>query len=101
MNKILKCKKCNEEDEDNSLMLIVKQTVRDQYKIKDDGSIEFYDNLSVDQEMFLECQVCGAKYEFNNDDIMIVDSKKLVTENNCNCSFKNIHKSQLSFKELK
>lgn len=59
-----KCTECNYPDEDNRLQLIVKDGVTHRFYINPDGTLEHYDSDGDGQEIYLECPLCGQRYEF-------------------------------------
>jgi len=66
MNKF-KCTQCNYPNEDNSLKLIVEDGIRHTFIINDDGSLELENTDGVGQEIYLQCDLCGHKYEIENN----------------------------------
>lgn len=56
-----------EEDEDNRLVLHVIEGEDYQYRISDDGHLEHYDSEGTGQDTYLECELCGSKYDFDSD----------------------------------
>jgi uncharacterized Zn finger protein len=67
----MNCKKCK--DEDVQLMLVRKITAESLYNIDDDGNLEFYDNRSVHEEIFLECPECGATFEQKGKNTLLIE----------------------------
>ena len=65
----MKCKFClerGEEDEDFNLELNVTEHHYQKFNIKDDGTLEYIDS-DVDKTIYLECPLCGSKFEFDVD----------------------------------
>lgn len=67
----MKCEHCSlrkeYEDEDFNLQLNVTEHHYQKFNISDDGTLEYIDS-DADQEIYLECPVCGTKFEFEIDD---------------------------------
>lgn len=63
----MECKHCSNrkgyEDEDFSLQLNVTEHHYQKFNISDDGTLEYIDS-DADQEIYLECPLCGTKFEF-------------------------------------
>lgn len=67
----MKCESCllrgeDENEEDITLQLNVTEHHYQKYNIHIDGTLEYIDS-DADQEMYLECPLCGTKYDFNVD----------------------------------
>jgi len=67
----MKCELCllrgeDEDVEDLILQLNVTEHHYQKFNIKDDGTLEYIDS-DADQEMYLECPLCGTKYDFDVD----------------------------------
>ena len=62
-----KCTECNYPEEDNRLQVVVKDGVTHRFYIYPDGSLEHYDTDGDGQEIYLECPVCGHRYNFVNE----------------------------------
>lgn len=71
MSEKFKCAKCNYPGEDNSLKLIVEDGVIHTFIINDDGSLELENTDGIGQKIYLQCDLCGHKYEIENDSINI------------------------------
>lgn len=72
MNKFsCKNKECvtayKENDEDINLILHIEEGSYTEYKIKDDGKLEYHDSDGIGQEIHLRCPLCNQEYEFNVD----------------------------------
>jgi hypothetical protein len=55
------------QSEDMRLILNIEDGIRHQYYLNEDGSLEHYDSDGMGQEIYLRCNVCGQKYEFDSD----------------------------------
>jgi len=67
----MKCELCllrgeDEDVEDLDLQLNVTEHHYQKFNIKDDGTLEYIDS-DADQEMYLECPLCGTKYDIGVD----------------------------------
>lgn len=65
----MKCKYCldrGEQDEDLTLQLNVTEHHYQKFNLRDDGTLEYVDS-DADQTIYLECPVCGSKFEFDLD----------------------------------
>ena len=65
----MKCKFClerGEQDEDFNLELNVTEHHYQKFSINDDGTLEYIDS-DADQTIYLECPLCGSKFEFEVD----------------------------------
>jgi len=67
----MKCELCllrgeDEDVEDFTLQLNVTEHHYQKFNIKDDGTLEYIDS-DADQTMYLECPLCGTKYDFDVD----------------------------------
>lgn len=69
---MFKCTNCN-----TNLNLIVEEGQYTSYKIKDDGSLEMIDSDGSGQEVYLQCDICNQKYEFDNDLMTVIEVPKL------------------------
>jgi hypothetical protein len=94
---VFKCT-CNNPDEDNRLQLVVKDGVYHKFYINIDGSLEHYDSDGDGQEIYLECPVCGKRYEFENWDLCLEEVYALRKIDNKNCKTMPITISDLKFK---
>jgi len=84
MNELkFQCKNCvHDPADDNRLQLIVEEKHNQKFDIKSDGSLEYYDS-DCEQEIFLECPICGAKYEFVTDEnkfILQLEERHVMTK---------------------
>ena len=62
------CTECTcPENEENKLLLVVKEGVCHEFYIKEDGSLEHYNSDGTGQEIYLQCPLCGVKYDFENE----------------------------------
>ncbi len=66
-----KCTECNYPEEDNRLQVVVKDGITHRFYIYPDGSLEHYDTDGDGQEVYLECPVCGQRYDFVSQDITL------------------------------
>ena len=67
----MKCESCllrgeDESIEDFNLQLNVTEHHYQKFNIKDDGTLEYIDS-DADQEMYLECPLCGTKFDLDTD----------------------------------
>lgn len=98
------CIKCKYEDEDNTLRLIVKTETMSEYEIRENGILKLYDE-DVFESFYLECPVCGAKYEIDGNesgDLYIEVSHELVSTNRSKPPYSkpiNINKLKLKLME--
>lgn len=58
-----KCTKCNYPDENNTLQLVVEDGIVHTFNIDADGTLEHYNSDGMGQTIYLNCPVCGVKYE--------------------------------------
>ena len=87
----MKCEVCLnsgeiQEDEDYTLQLNVTERHYQKFNISEDGTLEYIDS-DADQDIYLECPVCGTKYEFDVDEdnfILQVEERFVVTKFNLN-----------------
>ena len=66
---LMKCKFClerGEQEEDFTLELNVTEHHYQKFSINDDGTLEYIDS-DADQIIYLECPLCGSKFEFDVD----------------------------------
>lgn len=70
-----KCKQCKHED--NELEIIINENQYATYKINKDLSLEFIDSGSYGQEIFLQCPMCNAKYDFEEQRLVVEDTPTL------------------------
>lgn len=82
----MKCESClhsgEYEDEDYTLQLNVTERHYQKFNISEDGTLEYID-ADVDQDIYLECPVCGTKYEFDIDEekfILQMEKRYVVTK---------------------
>ena len=67
----MKCESCllrgeNEDDEDFTLQLNVTEHHYQKFNISEDGTLEYIDS-DADQTIYLECPLCGTKYDIDVD----------------------------------
>lgn len=93
-----KCTKCNYPDEDNRLQLIVKDGVTHKFYISKDGSLFHYDSDGNGQEIYLECQLCGQKYDFDNNSLELHEEFTLKAVKSIYPYYRNIDLNDLKFK---
>jgi len=67
----MKCELCllrgeDEKEEYLNLHLIVKENHYQKFILKDDGTLE-YEDSDADQTMYLECPLCGTKFDLDTD----------------------------------
>jgi len=65
----MKCESCllcgeDENEEDFTLHLNVTEHHYQKFNIKDDGTLEYIDS-DADQTIYLECPLCGTKYDLD------------------------------------
>jgi hypothetical protein len=96
--------KCNcvcPEGEDNELELIVIDGVRHVFHIKEDGQLKIIDSDGLGQEIYLQCPLCGTKFEFKSNDIFLEEVFVLKKLDNYSCSSKDMMKEDYDIKIIK
>lgn len=67
-----KCTQCVcPEDEDDRLKLVVTDGVRHTFYIKSNGELDHCDSDGEGQDIYLECQLCGQRYDFESYDLIL------------------------------
>lgn len=73
----LKCTKCNYPDEDNTLEIFIAQTTVYRFKQYDNDLI-CEEAEPCESNMYLECPICGQRYEFENNDKYIAEERLIL-----------------------
>ena len=92
------CTECDYPGEDNTLQLTLKDSVTHKFYINKNGSLEHCGSSGDGQEFYLECSVCGQKYEFENSEMFELEESFALKKWPSYCSMRTIELTEDDFK---